>query len=80
MTTGRVLAQDKIVAAADRRSWSTRRKHLPVGDPMGQVALGPVINRAQVERIDGIVKDTVAAGATLAAGGTFDGPSIGRPC
>ena len=51
-----------------------KAKHLPVGDPLGQVALGPVINRAQVERIHGIVKDTVAAGATLAAGGTFDGP------
>ena len=51
-----------------------KAKHLPVGDPLGQVALGPVISRAQVERIHGIVKDTVAAGAKLAAGGTFDGP------
>src|SRR5271169_5070493 len=51
-----------------------KAQHLPVGDPMTQVALGPIINRAQVERIHAIVKDTVAAGATLAAGGTFDGP------
>ena len=33
-----------------------------------------MISRQQVERIDSIVKDTVAAGATFAAGGTFDGP------
>jgi benzaldehyde dehydrogenase (NAD) len=48
---------------------------LPVGDPTsGQVALGPVISRGQVDRIHGIVKDSVAAGAKLNAGGTFDGP------
>ena len=56
---------EKLVAKA---------KHLPVGDPLGQVALGPVISRGQVERIHGIVKETVAAGAKLEAGGTFDGP------
>ena len=33
-----------------------------------------MINKAQVQRIDGIVKDSVAAGAKLEAGGTFDGP------
>jgi benzaldehyde dehydrogenase (NAD) len=73
MTTGRVLAQEKIVAPLTEKLVA-KAKHLPVGDPLGQVALGPVITRAQVERIHGIVADTVAAGATLAAGGTFDGP------
>src|SRR5215468_4787874 len=73
MTTGRVLAQEKIVGPLTERLVE-KAKHLPVGDPLGQVALGPIINQAQVERIDGIVKDTVAAGATLAAGGTFEGP------
>ena len=33
-----------------------------------------MINRSQVDRIHGIVKDSVAAGAKLEAGGTFDGP------
>ena len=33
-----------------------------------------MINKAQVQRIDGIVKDSVAAGAKLEAGGTFEGP------
>jgi len=72
MATGRVLARDKIVAPLTKKLVD-KAQHLPVGDPMSQVALGPVINRAQVERIHAIVKDTVAAGATLAAGGTFDG-------
>jgi len=72
MTIGRVLARDKIVAPLTKKLVD-KAQHLPVGDPMSQVALGPIINRAQVERIHAIVKDTVAAGATLAAGGTFDG-------
>ena len=73
MTTGRVLARDKIAPSLTEKLVA-KANHLPVGDPLGQVALGPVISRQQVDRIDGIVKDTVAAGATLAAGGTFDGP------
>src|ERR1700690_1177829 len=73
MTTGLILARDEIVAPLTKRLVE-KAQHLPVGDPLGQVALGPIISRGQVERIHGIVKDTVAAGATLAAGGTFDGP------
>ena len=73
MTTGRVLVNGKIAAPLTERLVA-KAEHLPVGDPLGQVALGPVISRAQAERIDGIVKDTVAAGAKLEAGGTFDGP------
>jgi benzaldehyde dehydrogenase (NAD) len=73
MTTGRVLVKDKIAASLTEKLVA-KAKHLPVGDPLGQVALGPVISRAQVERIHGIVKDSVAAGAKLEAGGTFDGP------
>jgi benzaldehyde dehydrogenase (NAD) len=73
MTTGLVLARDPIAAPLTEKLVE-KAKHLPVGDPLGQVALGPIISRAQVERIHGIVKDSVAAGAKLAAGGTFDGP------
>ena len=74
MTTGLVIAHEKIVDALTEKLVA-KAKHLPVGDPTsGQVALGPVISRSQVDRIHGIVKDTVAAGAKLSAGGTFDGP------
>jgi len=73
MTTGRVLANNKIAGPLTAKLVE-KANHLPVGDPLGQVALGPVITKAQVQRIDSIVKESVAAGAKLEAGGTFDGP------
>ena len=73
MASGRILLQRGIAAAVTERLLE-KAKHLPVGDPMsGAVALGPLINARQVQRIDGIVRDSVAAGATLLAGGSFDG-------
>ena len=48
--------------------------HLPVGDPMGgDVALGPIIDAKQRDNVHRIVTASVDAGATLAAGGTYDG-------
>lgn len=45
-----------------------------VGDPAaGQVHLGPIIDEVQRDRIHALVQDAVAAGAILAAGGTFEG-------
>ena len=73
MATGRVLANAKIASRLTEKL-AAKAKHLPVGDPLGQVALGPVISRVQVDRIHSIVTDTVKAGAKLEAGGTFDGP------
>jgi len=74
MTTGLVIVHRKIADALTEKLVA-KAKHLPVGDPTtGQVALGPIISRGQVDRIHAIVKDTVTAGARLAAGGTFDGP------
>lgn len=47
---------------------------LTVGDPAsGEVALGPVIDAGSRDRIHAIVTDTVAAGARLVTGGTYDG-------
>jgi benzaldehyde dehydrogenase (NAD) len=74
MTTGLAIVHEKIAATLIEKLVA-KAKHLPAGDPAsGQVALGPIITRGQIDRIQGIVKDTVAAGASLAAGGTFDGP------
>ena len=53
---------------------SEKAAHLPVGDPTsGTVALGPVIDERQLQRVDGIVRDAVKRGARVAAGGTHDG-------
>jgi benzaldehyde dehydrogenase (NAD) len=72
MATGTVLAQKKIARDLTERLVA-KAKNLPVGDPSaGPCALGPIINGRQLERIDGIVKDAVAKGAVLRAGGTYD--------
>ena len=73
MTTGRhIVARsivDKYVAKLAEHA-----DHLPVGDPMsGTVALGPIIDAKQRDRVHGLVTSTVDAGATLVAGGTFEG-------
>jgi benzaldehyde dehydrogenase (NAD) len=47
---------------------------LAVGNPaLGEVHLGPIINERQTARVDRIVNETVASGATLLTGGTHEG-------
>jgi benzaldehyde dehydrogenase (NAD) len=54
-------------------SLAGRAEHLPVGNPhTEQVALGPIIDANQRDKVHGIVTTSVDAGATLAAGGTYD--------
>ena len=73
MASGRILVHASIADAMIERLVA-KATHLPVGDPMsGQVALGPLINARQVQRVHAIVHDSVAAGATLLAGGSYDG-------
>jgi benzaldehyde dehydrogenase (NAD) len=72
MTTGRHIV-DARIAADYAVLLSEHANHLPVGDPKsGIVALGPLIDATQRDRVHAMVTDTVAAGATLAAGGTFE--------
>jgi len=73
MTTGRHLVMSSI---ADQyvEALSARADHLPVGDPLtGQVALGPVIDVGQRDKIHSMVTASVGEGARLAAGGTYEG-------
>lgn len=73
MTAGRLLVQRKLVPEFVARLVEKANK-LPVGNPAsGKVALGPMINRKQVDRVHDIVQKTVAAGAQLRAGGKHDG-------
>src|ERR1700761_1499428 len=73
MTTGRHLVHeaiydDYVATLADKAS------HLPVGDPAsGQVALGPIIDERQRDKVHALVTATTDAGAKLAAGGTYEG-------
>jgi benzaldehyde dehydrogenase (NAD) len=73
MTAGRHIVLEAVADEyLDRLA--KRAQALPVGDPFtGQVALGPLINQRQRDNVDRIVRDTVAAGAEIRAGGTYDG-------
>jgi benzaldehyde dehydrogenase (NAD) len=72
MATGRVLVDHRVVAELTARLVE-RARRLPVGDPAtGQVALGPLINERQRDRVHAIVEDAVREGARLETGGTYD--------
>jgi benzaldehyde dehydrogenase (NAD) len=73
MATGRHLVHravfddyvDALCAKADA---------LAVGDPAtSEVALGPIIDESQRDRIHAMVTSSADAGATVAAGGTYEG-------
>ncbi len=73
MTTGRHLV-DARIAADYTHLLAEHADALPVGDPSsGQVALGPVIDEHQRDRVHSLVTASVEAGARLAAGGTYEG-------
>ncbi|MDG4838609.1 benzaldehyde dehydrogenase [Micromonospora sp. WMMD967] len=73
MTTGRHLVHESL---AERyvEQLAEKADHLPVGDPSKeQVALGPIIDEHQRDKIHALVTASVDAGARLAAGGTYEG-------
>ena len=73
MTTGRHLVQQSIYQDYVSRL-AGKASHLPVGNPATeQVALGPIIDERQRDKVHGLVTASVDAGARLAAGGTFEG-------
>ncbi|TDC40593.1 aldehyde dehydrogenase family protein [Micromonospora sp. 15K316] len=73
MTTGRHLVHESLAERYVQRL-AEKADHLPVGDPAKeQVALGPIIDEHQRDKIQSLVTASVDAGARLAAGGTYDG-------
>jgi benzaldehyde dehydrogenase (NAD) len=73
MTAGRHLVAADIAEEYVERL-SAHAEALPAGDPFrDQVALGPIIDAGQRDRIHSLVTDSVSAGARLAAGGSFEG-------
>jgi benzaldehyde dehydrogenase (NAD) len=72
MTTGRHLVAagvyDDFVAALAEKA-----RHLPVGDPATeQVALGPIIDEGQRDKVHRLVTASADQGARVAAGGSYD--------
>ena len=73
MAANRILVHESIAAPFLQRLVA-KATHLPVGDgATGQVALGPLIDARQRDRVHAIVQDSIKAGAKLEAGGTHDG-------
>jgi benzaldehyde dehydrogenase (NAD) len=69
MTTGRHLVHERVYDEyVDRLA--TKARGIPTGNPLDGAPLGPIIDAAQLSKVDSIVQDSVAAGAVLAAGGT----------
>ncbi|HEY2793090.1 MAG TPA: aldehyde dehydrogenase family protein, partial [Micromonosporaceae bacterium] len=73
MTTGRHIVHESIYDEFVARL-SDKASHLPVGDPAsGEVALGPIIDARQRDKVHELVTSSVAAGAKLTTGGEFEG-------
>jgi benzaldehyde dehydrogenase (NAD) len=74
MAAGRHIVLDSV-ADEYLALLAKRAETLRVGNPWtDDVDLGPMINTDHLQRVHRIVTDSIAAGADLRAGGTFDGP------
>lgn len=72
LATGRHLVHASLVEAYVQ-ALAAKADALPVGNPAAaDVALGPVIDQGQVDRIDAFVSQAVASGARLSAGGAHE--------
>lgn len=72
LASGRIIVHESIAAELTKRLVS-KAQRLKLGDPTDpDVALGPLISERHLKKVHSIVRDTVAAGATLAEGGTFN--------
>ncbi|GAA3216094.1 aldehyde dehydrogenase family protein [Microbacterium terregens] len=72
MTTGRHLVH-RSIAEEYIAALSQKANGIPVGDPAQGLPLGPIIDESQRDRVHGYVLAAVEHGATLAAGGEYDG-------
>jgi benzaldehyde dehydrogenase (NAD) len=73
MTTGRHLVHESVYESYVDGLTETAQ-HLPVGDPATeQVALGPLIDAGQRDKVHQLVTSSVSDGARLAAGGEYTG-------
>lgn len=73
MAAGRHIVHESI---ADEyvAKLAEKARHLPVGNPATtEVALGPIIDSKQLENVHRLVQESAASGATIVAGGHFEG-------
>ncbi len=73
LNTRRIIIQRKIYEEFLSK-FAARTKTLPAGDPLDpKTIIGPIITRDAVKLIDDRVKEAVARGAKVHAGGRYDG-------
>jgi acyl-CoA reductase-like NAD-dependent aldehyde dehydrogenase len=73
MSTERIIVE-RPIADAFIGKLAQRANALKVGDPRDpSVAIGPLINQAALNKVDGHVKEAVSGGAELVTGGTHEG-------
>jgi len=73
MTTGRHLVHASMVEQYTD-TLAAKAEGIPVGDPTDPAnVLGPIIDEGQRDKVHRLVTETVSQGATLAAGGRYDG-------
>lgn len=71
--TGRHIVHRSVADEYVERLAATARR-LRTGDPYREdVELGPIVNERQLQRVDGIVRRSIAGGARLVEGGTYEG-------
>lgn len=74
LNTRRIIIQRKIYKEFLSK-FVERTSTLPAGDPLDhKTIIGPIITRDALKMIDDRVKDAVARGATVQAGGRSEGP------
>ncbi len=73
MSTERIIVDEKV-ADAFVAKFAAKAKALPAGDPRkGNVVLGSCVSREAVEKVQDLIKDAVAKGAKVVAGGKAEG-------
>lgn len=68
MSTERIIVDDKI-ADAFVAKFAARAKKLPAGNPREHVVLGSLVSIEAAEKVEKLVADATAKGATVVAGG-----------
>ncbi|HET6147249.1 MAG TPA: aldehyde dehydrogenase [Polyangia bacterium] len=72
MSTELAIVDDSL-ADAFVQKLAAKASALPAGDPRGHVVLGSMVGPEAADRVEGLIKEAVAAGAKLVAGGTRQG-------
>ena len=73
MTVGRHIVHESLFDEYVAKL-AAKAESMAVGDPATEhVHLGPLIDASQRDRVHALVQEAVAQGATLAAGGTYEG-------